>query len=61
MLDEIREQILFIESEPDKQKRLIELLKIKKQLYKLIRDSIQDKKKYNECKKAILMINFSDN
>lgn len=61
MIKELKQKLLLLDSETNQDYKLQQLKIIRSQINKIIKDSIQDKKKYLECKKIINLIDFSVN
>ncbi len=61
MISELKQQLLLLEKETDKNYKLQQLKIIQTKINKIIKDSISDKKQYLECKKLINLIDFSIN
>ncbi len=61
MIESIKKQLLLLENETNQDFKLQQLEIIKVKIDKIIKDSIQDKKKYSEYVKVIKLIDFSIN
>ncbi len=61
MIKELQKQLLLLDSEKNQDIKLQQLKIIKFKIDQIIKDSIRDKKKFQECMRMINLIDFSVN